>query len=88
MPPGQEAAFVADGHEEMVRSCEFTSVDVQSLRKILAASDVRTVQNSVIGSTPSSSIIAPAVLIGEMELSKIKAETEKNPILQPPSSRE
>ncbi len=79
--------YVADGREEPVRGCEFNSVDVQSLRKILAAGSVRTVQNSVIGTTPSSSIIAPAILIGEVELSRIKQEVEKKPILEAPHAR-
>jgi TldD protein len=79
--------YVADGHEEPVRGCEFTSLDVQSLRKILAAGKVRTVQNNVIGATPSSSIIAPAVLVGEVELSRIKLEGERKPILDGPLIR-
>ena len=79
--------YVADGHEEAVRGCEFTSGDMQSLRKILAAGNTRIVQNSVIGTTPSSSLIAPAVVIGEMELVRIKSETEKKPILDPPYAR-
>lgn len=79
--------FVSDGHEEPVRGCEFTSIDLQSLRKITAASAERTVQNSVIGVTPSSSIIAPAVLMTEVELSRIKAESEKKPVLKAPHER-
>ena len=70
--------FVADGHEEPVRGCEFASFDIQSLRKILAAGTARSVQNLVLGSTPSSSIIAPAVLIGELELSRIKSDGRRN----------
>jgi hypothetical protein len=79
--------YVADGHEEPVRGCEFNSVDVQSLKKIIAAGNVRSVQNNVIGATPSSSIIAPAILIGEVELSRIKQEAEKKPILEVPHAR-
>jgi TldD protein len=79
--------FVADGHEEPVRSCEFTSVDLQGLRKILAVGKTRTVQNNVIGTTPSSSIIAPSVLMGEVELSRIKSEGERKPILAGPQTR-
>jgi hypothetical protein len=79
--------YVSDGHEEPVRGCEFTSLDLQSLRKILATGKVRTVQNNIIGATPSSSIIAPAVVIGELELSRIKSEGEKKPILAAPQAR-
>jgi TldD protein len=79
--------YVADGHEEAVRGCEFTSLELQSLKHILAASSARTVQNNVIGATPSSSIIAPSVLIDEIELSPIKAEGERKPILAAPLVR-
>ena len=79
--------FVSDGHEEPVRGCEFASFDIQSLRKVLAAGSARTVQNLVLGSTPSSSIIAPAVLIGELELSRIKSDGEKKPVLAGPQER-
>jgi TldD protein len=79
--------YVADGHEEPVRGCEFTSFDVQNLRMIIATGSVRTVQNNVIGATPSSSIIAPAVVIGEIELGRIKLEAEKKPILEAPHAR-
>ena len=79
--------FVADGHEEPVRGCEFSSLDMQSLRKILAVGNLRAVQNNVVGATPSSSIIAPAVLIGEVEVSRIQMEGEKKPILDGPLAR-
>ncbi|MCI0533726.1 MAG: metallopeptidase TldD-related protein [Verrucomicrobiales bacterium] len=79
--------YVADGHEEPVRGCEFNGLDVQSLRRILAAGNAPVVQNNVIGTTPSSSIIAPSVLIGEVELSRIKQEAEKKPILEAPHAR-
>jgi len=81
--------YVADGREELVRGCEFNSLEVQSLRRTLAAgnADTVTVQNSVIGATPSSSIIAPAILMGEVELSRIKQEAEKKPFLEAPLAR-
>jgi hypothetical protein len=79
--------YVSDGHEEAVRGCEFTSFDLQSLKRILAAGRDRTVQNNVIGATPSSSIIAPAVLIGEVELTQIKPEGERKPLLEAPLVR-
>jgi hypothetical protein len=79
--------YVADGHEEPVRGCEFGSLDLQSLRRILAAGKARTVQNNIIGMTASSSIIAPSVIIGDVELSRIKSEGEKKPILDAPETR-
>jgi len=79
--------YVADGREEPVRGCEFSSVDVRSLRKIIAAGNVPTVHNSAGGASPASSVIAPAVLFEEMELSPIKQEAEKKPILEAPHAR-
>jgi hypothetical protein len=79
--------YVADGHEEPVRGCEFNSVDVRSLRKIIAAGNVPVIHNSTGGSSPPSSVIAPAVLFEELELSRIKRETEKKPIIEAPHAR-
>lgn len=79
--------YVSDGHEEPVRGCEFNSVDLRSLRKILAAGNTYTVHNSTGGSSPASSVIAPAVLFEELELSRIKRETEKKPLIDPPHAR-
>ncbi|MSU60918.1 MAG: hypothetical protein EXS31_00755 [Pedosphaera sp.] len=79
--------YVADGREELVRGCEFNAVDVRSLRKIIAAGNVPTVHNSTGGAAPSSSVVAPAVLFGELELSRIKRETEKKPVIEAPHAR-
>jgi hypothetical protein len=79
--------YVADGREEPVRGCEFSSVDVRSLRKIIAAGNVPAVHNSAGGASPALSVIAPAVLFEEMELSRIKQEAEKKPILEAPHAR-
>lgn len=79
--------FVADGHEEPVRGCEFGTVDVRSLRRIIAAGNVQAVHNSAGGAAPSSSVIAPPVLLEEVELSRIKTEPEKKPIAPAPQAR-
>jgi predicted Zn-dependent protease len=79
--------YVADGHEELVRGCEFRSLDERNLRRILAAGNVLFVDNNAVSSTPSSSVIAPAVLFEEMELSRIDRESEKKPILAAPHAR-
>lgn len=79
--------YVADGREELVRGCEFNSVDIRSLRKIIAAGNVPVIHNSASGATPSSTVIAPAVLFQEMELSKIKRESERKPIVEAPHAR-
>ena len=79
--------YVADGREELVRGCEFNAVDVRSLRKIIAAGSAQTVHNSSGGGAPASSVIAPAILFEELELSRIKQEAEKKPFLEAPHAR-
>ena len=79
--------YVQDGREEPVRGCEFNSVDIRTLRKIIAAGNSPMVQNSAGGMAPASSVIAPAVLFEELELSRIKQEGEKKPIIEPPHAR-
>lgn len=79
--------YVADGHEELVRGCEFRSLDERNLRRILAAGNIFFVDNNAMSSAPSSSVIAPAVLFEEMELSRIDRESEKKPILEAPHAR-
>ncbi len=83
--------YVADGREELVRGCEFGPLAVSKLKKIIAAGDSPTVYNYIgigfTGATPPSSIIAPAVLFEELDLSKIEQEHEKLPILNAPAAR-
>jgi len=79
--------YVADGREEPVRGCEFSAIDLRSLRRIIAAGSAQSVHNSAGGTAPASSVIAPAVLIEELELSRIRQEAEKKPILEAPHAR-
>jgi hypothetical protein len=79
--------YVAVGREELVRGCEFRSLDERNLRRILAAGNTFFVDNNAMSSTPSTSVIAPAVLFEEMELSRIDRESEKKPILEAPQAR-
>ena len=84
--------YVEDGREEPIRGCEFGQVDVVALKHILAAGDTPTVYNYLGvgfgGSTPASSIIAPPVILEEVELTKIEAEHDTQPILAAPNFRE
>lgn len=84
--------YVDDGREELIRGCEFGQVTVRSLKKMLAAGDTATVHNYINvglgGATPPASIISPAVLFEELELSKIEQEHPKLPILKAPIARE
>jgi len=79
--------YVADGREELVRGCEFRAVDERNLRRILAAGNVSFVDNNAISAAPSSSVIAPAVLLEEMELTRIDRESEKKPLIEAPQAR-
>ena len=79
--------YVADGREELVRGCEFRSLDERNLRRILAVGNVLFVDNNAVSSTPSSSVIAPAVLLEEMELTRVDRESEKKPIIEAPQAR-
>lgn len=83
--------YVEDGREEMVRGCEFGQVKIRDLKHILAAGEKPTVYNYVGigmgGATPPSTIVAPAVLFEEMELSKIEQEHPKLPLLSAPGAR-
>jgi hypothetical protein len=82
---------VEDGREELVRGVEFGPVKVRDLRDIIASGKKPEVYNFIGfgmgGSTPPSSIIAPAVLFEELELSKIEQEHEKRPLLAAPLAR-
>ncbi len=78
--------YVADGREELVRGLEFAEVEERVLKDIVAAGKEQKVYNSTSG-TPSS-VIAPAILIEELELHKPEHEFDKLPILKPPDQRD
>jgi hypothetical protein len=83
--------YVADGREEPFRGCEFGPMDVTKLKHVAAAGD-RPVVHSYVGlgigrATPPSAIVAPPVLLPELELSKIEQEFDKLPILKAPLLR-
>jgi predicted Zn-dependent protease len=77
--------YVEDGREELVRGLEFLPVETRALKHILAAGAERKVYNST--GEPETSIIAPAVLFEELELTKSEEELDKLPILKSPATR-
>jgi len=83
--------YVEDGREELVRGCEFGQMKARDLRDILAGGKVPAVYNYIGlgfgGATPATSIVSPALLFEELELSKIVQEHDKLPILQTPLAR-
>lgn len=76
-----------DGREELVRGCEFGSLDVGTLKDIIAAGDEPVVYNSGSATGAAASIVAPAVLFEEVELFTIEEERQKLPILDAPHQR-
>ncbi len=83
--------FVDGGREELVRGCEFGQIKIRDLKHIVAAGNDPAVYNYIGigmgGYTAATSIVAPAVLAEELELSKIEQEHEKPPILKTPLAR-
>jgi len=63
--------------------------DVTALKRIKAAGDTPTVYNYIGlgGATPPTTIVAPPVIVDELELSKIEQEHDKPPILKAPLFR-
>lgn len=75
-----------DGREELVRGCEFGSIDVGTLKDIAAAGDTPIVYNTGSTGLPTS-FVAPAVLFEELELFKIVEDRQKRPIMKAPHQR-
>ena len=77
--------YVEDGREELVRGLEFLPVQTRILKRILAGGRERKVHNSL--SPLSMSIISPAILLEELELTRNEQEFDKPPILASPATR-
>lgn len=83
--------YVKDGHEEPVRGLVFGDVTLRALRDIVAASKERFVYNFYQlgpvqrnrGGVPAS-IVAPSVLVQEMELKPTDKKPDKLPYLPHP----
>jgi hypothetical protein len=75
-----------DGTEEPVRACEFDALQLNSLKDIIAAGNTPVAWNRVSGSA-SVSVIAPAVIVEDLDLFAIEDEYEKRPFLPSPIVR-
>jgi hypothetical protein len=75
--------YVSDGHEELIRGAFAQGIPIRSLRQIEAVGNDAFVANRLTGSnelpTPMS-IVAPSVLLEEMEL-KHPTGTQQQPAL-------
>ncbi len=85
-----------DGREELVRGLRFRGVSTRSFRDILAASDEVEVFNLLDSSWPfalmgaggfvsNASVIAPGLLLEELELERTQEDLPKLPIVPPPT---
>jgi TldD protein len=85
-----------DGREEMVRGVRFRGVNARSLKDILAAGDDSVTFNYLDNGAPFAllgfgsgaaevAVVAPSILIDDLEMSKIDDEMPKLPIVPPPS---
>ena len=84
-----------DGHEEMIRGVKLRGVNARSLKDILAAGDDKArldyLENGAIfaqigggGYTSEVTVIAPSILVDDLELTKMEDELPKLPIAQSP----
>jgi TldD protein len=84
--PLEVSKLYADGHEELLRNLDFTNVTVRILKDIMLTGDKEYCYNYLIGNDNELpvSIIAPSVLVEEMELKKSEAKIKTPPILPSP----
>jgi hypothetical protein len=86
-----------DGREELVRGERFKGVNARSLKDILAAGDDSVTFNYLDNGAPFAllgygsgaaevTVVAPSVLVDDLELSKVDDELPKLPIVPSPSS--
>ena len=75
-----------DGREEPVRACEFDALQLNSLKDIVAAGNAPVVWNRVSGQAPFS-VVAPPVIVEDLDLFAIEEEYEKRPFLPSPVVR-
>lgn len=84
-----------DGREELVRGLKFRSLNVRSLRDIMAASSNETIFHFIGNGSPlptiesqgyvtSHTVVAPSVLFEDMELEKREEDWPKVPVVPPP----
>ncbi len=85
-----------DGREELVRGLRFRGLNARSLKDILAAGDDEHVFDYLNNTAPfalmgaggyvaETSVVAPSVLIDDLELEPLEDEHPKLPLVPPPS---
>ncbi len=75
---------VDDGHEELLRGALFDSLSMRVLRDIACTGDDTGPYLVLGGSGGYQDVVAPSILINEVELRKPERETERLPVLPNP----
>jgi TldD protein len=87
MPVLTYKVYVSDGHEELIRGAFAQGIPIRSLRQIEAVGNDAFVANRLAGSnelpTPTT-IVAPSVLLEEMELKRPTGSQQKPALLTHP----
>lgn len=79
---------VGDGSETQVRGLELLPFEVAKMKDILAVGKSRAVYNDLGGGAGTGSVIAPAMVFKELELTKSEPQYDLLPILKSPARRE
>ena len=73
-----------DGHEEMIRGVRLRNVNARSLKDILMAGDDTATFDYVEGGSADVTVVAPSVLVDDLELEKVTDTLPKLPIVPSP----
>ncbi len=76
-----------DGHEELVRGAQLAAVSLKAFKRMLAAGDAPYVLNTATRGG-GTTLVAPALLFEELDLTGIDQDFDKPPILPNPLARE
>ncbi|MEG2341332.1 MAG: metallopeptidase TldD-related protein [Odoribacter sp.] len=79
---------VKDGSETMVRTGEFSPLNMAKLKNLLAVSAKENVSNHVTDQQVLSSVIYPSsILMGDVEINRLELKKGKEPVLEFPLKR-
>ena len=79
---------VKDGKETMMRTANISAINLPKMKRMLEISNKENVSNYMLNGEVLSSLIYPsAVLIEDVEISKVETKTEKEPVLVYPLQR-
>jgi predicted Zn-dependent protease len=83
--------YVEDGREEQIRGLQFGAIKSRDLKRVIAAGASQEVFNTMgrgyRGFAGPAAIIAPPVILEDVQLNKIEQEFDKKPFLEAPVNR-